>query len=131
MYDHTSSQESVNQACKELFTQKGRAIDGLPPTLAALVKQMNRAAYQTGHCWRQMMVVTPELSSPSDWGWKWKDASSSWEVQWTTLPEATQACCQVLKCGCKKGSTKGKCECAKASLPCTALCYCSGACSQN
>ena len=31
MYDdHTSSQESVNQARKDLFTQKGRAIDGLP-----------------------------------------------------------------------------------------------------
>ena len=77
MYDRTSSQELVNQACKELFTQKGRAIDGLPPTLAALVQHTKRAAYQAGHCWGPMMVAAPELPSPSDWGWRWKD-SSSW-----------------------------------------------------
>ena len=35
LYDPTSSQESVNQARKQLFTQKGKTIDGLPPTQAA------------------------------------------------------------------------------------------------
>ena len=57
MYDRTSSQESVNQARKELFTQKSRAIDGLPPTLAAPVQHTKRAAYQAGHCWGQMIVA--------------------------------------------------------------------------
>ncbi len=38
LYDRTSSQESVNQARKQLFTQKGRTIDGLPPTKALLVQ---------------------------------------------------------------------------------------------
>ncbi len=32
LYDRTSSQTLVNQARKDLFTLKGRAIDGLPPT---------------------------------------------------------------------------------------------------
>jgi hypothetical protein len=32
LYDRTSSHESVNQVRKQLFTQKARAIDGLPPT---------------------------------------------------------------------------------------------------
>ena len=33
--DHTSSQECVKQANKQHFTQKDKAIDGLPSTLAA------------------------------------------------------------------------------------------------
>ena len=66
MYDCTSSQESVNQARKELFTQKGQAIDGLPPTLAALVQHTNRAPYQAGHCWGLMMVAAPHQVT----GWK-------------------------------------------------------------
>jgi len=40
LYDRTSSQECVNEARKQLFTQKGRAIDGLPPTQAALIQQL-------------------------------------------------------------------------------------------
>ena len=35
LYDRTSSQEHVNEARKQLFTQKGQGIDGLPPTQAA------------------------------------------------------------------------------------------------
>jgi len=32
LYDHTSSKTLVNEARKELFTCRGRAIDALPPT---------------------------------------------------------------------------------------------------
>ena len=129
LYDRTSSQESVNQARKQLFTQKGRAIDGLPPTQAALIQHIKRAAYQAGHCWGQMMVAAPELPSPGDWGWKRKE-TGGWEVHWTTLPEATQACRELLRCGCKKGCS-GKCKCFKAELNCTALCHCGGLCFHN
>ena len=45
--------------------------------------------------------------------------------------EHEQACRELLKCGCKKGCSKGRCKCAKASLQCTALCHCGGSCSQN
>jgi len=44
-------------------------------------------------------------------------------VRWTTLPQAAAACREVIKCGCKKKCT-GRCNCAKASLPCTELCVC-------
>ncbi|KAG0720995.1 hypothetical protein GWK47_047344 [Chionoecetes opilio] len=37
LYDRTSTEEGVNQARKQLFSKKGRAIDGLPPTQAALI----------------------------------------------------------------------------------------------
>lgn len=129
LYDRTSSQTEVNQARKELFTLKGRAIDGLPPTRAALIEHTKRAAYQAGHCWGQMMLANPELPSPEDWGWRRKE-TGGWEIHWTTLPEAAKACRELLRCGCKKGC-RGHCKCVKAALQCTALCQCGGLCPQN
>lgn len=73
IYDRTSSQVLVNQAQKQLFTIKGRPIDGLPPTEAALIQRTKRAAYQAGYCWAQAMIVSPNLPSPGTWGWKSKD----------------------------------------------------------
>ena len=71
LYDRTSSQEHVNEARKQLFTQKGQGIDGLPPTQAALIRHIKRVTYQAGHCacWTQMMIAAPQLPSPSEWGW--------------------------------------------------------------
>jgi len=68
LYDRTSSHEHVNECRKHLFTQTGRSIDAFPPTREAPQQHPKRAAYQAGYCWGQMMVSTPELPSPSDWG---------------------------------------------------------------
>ena len=127
LYDRTSSQKSINEARKQLFTQKGRAIDGLPPTQAAFIQHIMRAVFQAGHCWAQIMIAAPELPSPSEWGWNVK-AEGGWEICWTTLPEVTQVCRELTRCGCKKGCT-GHCKCKKASLQCTELCFCSGLCT--
>ena len=81
--DHTSSQNYVNEARKQLFTQRGRAIGGLPSTQAALIQPIKKAAYQAGHCWAQMEIAAAELPSPSEWGWN-KKAEGGWEVCWTT-----------------------------------------------
>jgi len=126
LYDRTSTEESVNQARKLLFSKKGRAIDGLPPTQAALIQHTKRAAYQAGHCWAQMMTAAPELPSPSEWGWN-KKSDGGWNITWTTLPEASEACRELLRCGCKNGC-RARCKCHKASLQCTALCQCGGQC---
>ena len=67
LYDRTSNQQCVNEARKQLFTQKGRAIDGLPPTQAALILHIKRATYQAGHCWAQMTTAVQNLPSPNDW----------------------------------------------------------------
>ena len=128
MYDRTSSQEHVNEARKHLFAKKGRSIENIPPTREALRQHVKRASYQAGFCWAQMMVCTPEFPSPSDWGWV--HSENGWDTCWTTLSEATVACRQLLRCGCKKGCT-GQCKCVKASLQCTALCWCGGDCSRE
>ena len=89
LYDRTSIQKSVNEARKELFTRKRRAIDTIPLTQAVLMQHIKRAAYQAGHCWSQAMIPNPEILSPSDWGWS-KNPEGGWEACWTTLPEASQ-----------------------------------------
>ena len=129
LYDRTSTEEVVNRARKQLCSKKGRAIVGLPPTLAALIEHTKRAAYQAGHCWAQMMTPAPKLPSPNHWGWK-KKPSGGWSVIWTALPEASEACRELLRCGCKNDCKRGRCKCRKVSLQCTALCQCGGQCSE-
>ena len=40
---------------------------------------------------------------------------------WTTLPDVTKSCKELLRCGCKRGC-RGGCSCTRATLKCTALC---------
>ena len=129
LYDRTSSLDNVNEARKMLFTQKGRELHHIPPTKAALQQHIRRAVYQAAYCWGQMLVCAPKLPSPNEWGWH-QSNTGSWEPMWTTLPEATDACRELLRCGCKKGCV-GHCKCLKAALKCTALCGCGGLCHQE
>ena len=129
LYDRASTEMKVNEARKQLFSQKGRPMDGLPPTQAALAEHIKRAAYQAGHVWAQMFVAVPNLPSPSEWGWV-QTSNGGWEVEWTALPEASQACCELFRCGCKKGCRR-QCKCVKAALQCTALCLCGGLCDRE
>jgi hypothetical protein len=52
-YDRTCASETVNAARKELFTQKGRQIDHIPPTSSALTEHFKRAVLQAGYIWGQ------------------------------------------------------------------------------
>ena len=55
------------------------------------------------------------------WGWQRETDDATWTPNWTTLPEAANACHELLKCGCKK-SCKNRCECVKrtSSVRCCA-----------
>jgi len=127
LYDRTSSLINIDEARKQLFSKKGRAMDAIPPTRAALVQHIKRAIYQGGHCWGKMLEVSQNLPSPGQWGWT---DSSNWKPLWTTLPEASSSSRELLSCGCKK-SCRGQCKCKKAALKCTALCQCGGDCNIN
>lgn len=109
MYDRTSDIMEVNEARKQLFTQKSRALENIPPTKAALEQHIKRATYQA-NVWSKALVPDPELPSPSDWGWV-KEVTG-WQPLWTTLPEASQSCYELIHCGCKKGCTM-RCKCKK------------------
>ena len=110
IYDRTSSKLTVNEARKQLFAQKGRSRDSIPPSRAALVEHTKRAAYQAGHCWNQALKARPVLPSPGNWGWTLYDGK--WEPYWTALPDVTKVCRELVRCGCKKGC-RGRCSCLK------------------
>ena len=100
MYDRTSDIMEVNDAGKQLFAHKSMALDNIPPTQAALQQHIKRASLQA-NCWNQTLVLNPELPSPSDWSWT-KEASG-WQPLWTTLPEASKSCHELIHCNCKEG----------------------------
>ena len=59
--------------------------------------------------------------------WSCKKDGCSVNPFWMTLREASKACFELVKCGCKiKCSTR--CRCKQHSLPCTELCGCGGGC---
>ena len=127
MYDRSSKFTDINDARKELFTKRGRAMDAIPPTKAALCEHIKRVAYQAGHCWGQTLRSEPSLPSPDEWGWQ-KSDTQTWQPLWTKLPEASRAIQELIKCKCMKGFKKN-CKCKKANLRCTGLCGCVGTCN--
>ncbi|KAL9954824.1 hypothetical protein ACROYT_G042404 [Oculina patagonica] len=128
LYDRTSSKTAVNDARKQLFTQKGRTLDAIPPTRAALVEHTKRAAYQAGYCWGQALFPSPVLPSPQEWGWTLEEGI--WKPFWTTLTDVTKSCRELVRCGCRKGC-RARCSCVKAYLRCTALCSCAEECANT
>ena len=128
LYDRTSTCYDTNKARRKLFAKRNN-VKSIPPTKAALQQHLRRAAYQGGHVWGQTLMPSPKLPSPLEWGWM-RTEDGTYEPNWTTLPEATKACHELLSCRCKKGCVK-RCKCKKAGLDCTALCACEGECSQK
>ena len=128
LYDRTCPVAGVNEARKRLFTQKGRSIECIPPTSAALFEHAKRVAYQAGHIWGQSLILSPDIPSPAEWGWI-KGYSNQWEPFWSSSSQASVSCQELLKCGCNpdKGC-RGRCKCQKAEMLCTALCRCGGNC---
>ena len=68
MYDPTSNIMKVNDARKQLFAHKSRALCIIPPMQAALQQHIKHACLQT-NCWNKTLLLNPDLPSPSDWGW--------------------------------------------------------------
>ena len=127
LYDKTSTATDIDKARRKLFAKKSN-VQLIPPTSAALKQHVRRAVYQGGHVWGQALIPAPTLPSPSDWGWI--KTSGMYEPLWTTLPEASKVCRELVSCQCQEGCIK-KCKCKKATLECTPLCACDGECSQN
>ena len=124
LYKRTSPIKDVNTARLHLFSSGNRQIDNIPPTSAALLQHLKRAIFQC-HVWYQSLNPSQNLPDPSNWGWVKDD--SGWQPVWTTLPEATKVCLELIKCGCQKGCGI-RCKCRNINLSCTYLCFCAGQC---
>ena len=121
LYDRTCKE--INKTRKIIFAKKNN-VQLIPPTKAALGEHVKRAAYQGGHVWGQTLLPTPELPSPSSWGWI-KNDEGVYEPHWTKLPKAAHSCYELVSCKCKKRCVK-RCKYKKAALECTALCVSGG-----
>ena len=128
LYDRTSMCTEIDQARQKLFAKRTN-VKQIPPTRAAMEQHIKRAIYQGGHLWGQTLVASPVLPSPTNWGWM-KTTDGMFEPYWSTLPEASKVCSELVSCKCKKGCVKN-CKCKKMGLECTALCTCEGDCSQD
>ena len=125
LYCRTSTQVDINMARKELFVKKGRPMDDIPPSHDAFLQHLKRGIYQGIHCWGKFLDLEQDLPCPSQWGWRDLDG---WTPEWATLPQASQAALELLRCSCRMRRCGNACKCSKASLKCTALCNCGGEC---
>ena len=126
-YDRTSRLSSINDCRRSLFS-KGRNLENFQPTQDALEQHALRAAYQAGFLWAQATVLKPVIPTPGEWGWELSD--NRWRPKWTSIPEASLVCKELINCGSRK-ACRGLCKCSKANLPCTELCYCAGMCHRD
>ena len=124
MYDRTSDALQVNEARKRLFTTKCRALENIPSTKAVLEQHLKRAFYQA-YIWNH--ALKPSRTAVKSCWLGWAMGERNCQPVWTTLPEASEICCELIHCRCVKGCS-GRCKCKKAALKCTALCACSGDC---
>ena len=123
MYCRTSELSRVNDARKQLFAQSSLMLENILPTHAALEQHIKRGCYQC-YSWNFCSTSNPQLPNPSDWGWT-KEYSE--QPFWTTLPEASKSCYELIHCGCKKGC-RAQWKCVKVMSKCTAQYACSGDC---
>ncbi|CAB3991474.1 tRNA-dihydrouridine(47) synthase [NAD(P)(+)]-like isoform X2, partial [Paramuricea clavata] len=69
--------------------------------------------------WGQSLARWQDLPRVTEWGWVKEDGKVS--PNWITVPDASNACQELIKCGCKqKCSTR--CKCKTFRLECTELC---------
>ena len=118
MYDRSSSVASVNEARLALLARKLRSYDLIPPTQGALKEHANRAAYEAGRIWSQVIVRQPEPQCPSAWGWFKED--DSWKLFWTALAPIAKSCQELTECKTQYSGSK----CFRFGLSCTPLCSC-------
>ena len=121
---------TICKLTRAFHQKKGRQMEALPPTRAALFQHVKRATYQAGNVWCQSLISALNLPYPIDWGWK--IVSNEYVLLWTTLSDAWVSSRELLKCGCniEKGCS-GRCTCARPGFPCTELCKCNGDCESD
>jgi len=128
LYDRTSDVESVNECRQILFAQKGRNIELIPPTEDALYQHIKRAVLQARFIWNTSLQKQQIVPDVSNWGWCRDNAKKVIIPKWITGNEASRACQELIKCGCKQ-KCGGRCKCKSYNLECTDLCKCSGNCN--
>ena len=124
MYCPTLNTDEINMARRTLFTQGGRSLENIPPTAGALNQSILRSSLQST-MWSMCLTKERDITNPSEWCWIENEAG--YQPQWSENKDASIACRELIKCGCKK-SCRSRCKCRTQELPCTELCGCAGQC---
>ena len=112
LYSPTLNTENINTARQILFTQGGRSLENIPPTFNCLQKHILRSCYQATNWSNALLKQRPHLD-PVVWGWK--KSGKGFVSLWSDLPDASEACRELIKCGCNK-KCRGRCKCRKNEL---------------
>ncbi|KAG0720345.1 hypothetical protein GWK47_006835 [Chionoecetes opilio] len=119
MYDSTTQHSKVNDLRQELFPNRVKLMERLPPTQNALLQHVNRWVYQAS-IWTESLK--PVIAAPSPDGFGWSKSDTGWHPIWTTLPAAAVASRELIKCGCKAVPMCARnCKCENAGLACMSL----------
>ena len=127
LYSPTLNTEEVNVARQILFTKGNRSIENIPPTSNCLQKHIIRSCHQATN-WSNALKKQRLYLDPVLWGWR--KSGKCFVPMWSDLPQASEACRELIRCGCKK-TCRGRCKCKKNDLACSDLCACSGQCAAN
>ena len=100
-----------------MFARKQRAYEAIPPTRAALLEHVKRAAYEAGCIWSQSTVCQPVTQSPAEWGWTRQD--DVWQIFWTSNLPIAVSCRQLTRCN---KECRGRCKWYGVGLTCTQHC---------
>ncbi|KAG1674190.1 Transposable element Tc1 transposase [Nymphon striatum] len=111
---------SCDKARVTLFC-KCKSQESLPPTSDAVTYHIQRAHYQS-MIWRQATSQQPHLPSATTLGWELTDEKLRPKLM--SLPPIPVACKDIIRCGCKTGSSSGRCSCRAGKLKCTGACAC-------
>ncbi|KAG0706016.1 hypothetical protein GWK47_024376 [Chionoecetes opilio] len=88
IYNKTSNLDSVNEARRELFSQKNRPMEKIPPTQKALLQHTLRAVYQAG-IWATSDQCEQKPPTPEGFGWTLESATKTWR------PCVVQPACSI------------------------------------
>jgi hypothetical protein len=124
MYCSTFDGTKVNDAMRYLFTTRGKAIENIPPTSAALKEHVKRSVLQARK-WYNCLDCLRVEHDPVNWGWMKED--NKFLPVWSSLPELSNVTKVLIRCG-HTDCGLGSCKCRKNGLRCTELCGCQGKC---
>ncbi|KAL8620009.1 hypothetical protein ACOMHN_015291 [Nucella lapillus] len=130
MYSKNCVMFSINDARQFMFSIHLKSMDAIPPTHHALIQHAKRALLVASFIWSKSLTKEPEMPEPADWGSEWNPRTKRWMPHWTDLPDVSEACSLLVRCGCAV-ACKGNCKCHRAGLHCSQLCKCQGGCTNN
>ena len=121
LYTGDSKERDIDQIRMEMFCQKTRDIERIPPTENAFEHHFRRSLFQSS-LWASANLPMIPVKSPLEFSWSKK--SEKLEPIWTTLHLAKDALNLDIKCKCKRCDSQ-KCKCTVSKLKCSRLCKCS------